>query len=138
MRVACTSEFQFFWRDTSIRKDFRTGVSLHSHTMYSEESLEMISRYTARVPCLGSEMRRLEAQKERVAKNSEVSQKSDRGPVRSIASHRAVWTPPLSPPQAYCIEEHQIERQFQIPALVSITDHDDIQAGQVLHGSNRF
>ena len=50
-RTEATS-FQFVWRDRAIRSDFRAGVSLHSHTMYSEESLDTIAHYTARVPYL--------------------------------------------------------------------------------------
>jgi hypothetical protein len=42
-----TTKVQFFWQDCSVDKQFRSGVSLHSHTMHSEESLEMIPRYTA-------------------------------------------------------------------------------------------
>jgi hypothetical protein len=50
MAVADGTTFQFMWRDRSIGSDFRAGVSLHSHTMYSEESLETISRYTSKMP----------------------------------------------------------------------------------------
>ncbi|MBV9155149.1 MAG: hypothetical protein JO097_02740 [Acidobacteriaceae bacterium] len=101
MPIARTA-FQFFWRDCSIPEGFLTGVSLHSHTMYSEENLEMISLR------------------------------------RTMASLRAVWTPPLSPQQAYSVEERQIQRQFELPGLVSLTDHDDIRAGTLLHSLQAF
>jgi hypothetical protein len=42
------------------------------------------------------------------------------------------WTPPLSPLMAFDLERRQIEDQLQLPALVSITDHDDIQAPLLL------
>jgi hypothetical protein len=38
------------------------------------------------------------------------------------------WTPPLAPRMAFDLERRQIEDRLQLPALVSITDHDDIEA----------
>ena len=57
MAVKSGSTFQFIWQDRSISRDFCAGVSLHSHTMYSEESLETIAHYTAQVPFVGSAVR---------------------------------------------------------------------------------
>jgi hypothetical protein len=112
------------WRDRSICSDFRAGVSLHSHTMYSEESLETIAHYTAQVPCLnraiGFEGAEFQAEGER------------------LDFRYAFWTPPLSPRQACRLEERQIEAQFQLPSIVSITDHDDIRAGTLLQVLDRF
>jgi hypothetical protein len=125
MPVTARSSLQFFWRDSTIGPDFRTGVSLHSHTMYSKESLDMVPRYTAHVPYLGRAIRVQEA---------EYSAKSG----RSFDFNRAYWTPPLAPRQAYRLEEKQIQRLLQLPALVSITDHDDIQAGTLLRVLDRF
>jgi hypothetical protein len=42
------------------------------------------------------------------------------------------WTPPLPPLPAFDLERRQIEDRLQLPALVSITDHDDIQAPLLL------
>jgi hypothetical protein len=42
------------------------------------------------------------------------------------------WTPPLPPRLAFELERRQIEDHLQLPALVSITDHDDIQAPVLL------
>jgi hypothetical protein len=42
------------------------------------------------------------------------------------------WTPPLTPRLAFDLERRQIEDHVQLPALVSITDHDDIQAPLLL------
>ncbi|MGI9069772.1 MAG: hypothetical protein ACR2JB_00200 [Bryobacteraceae bacterium] len=98
----------------------------------------MISRYTARVPYLGQLMFRLEAQKERVLEHWPERPNRDQGRAKNIDSHRAVWTPPLSPSQAHCLEERQIQRKFQLPGLVSITDHDDIKAGTLLRVLDPF
>ena len=125
MCVTAATQVQFFWQDRSIHTDFRMGVSLHSHTMYSEESLEMIPRYTAKVPYLGAAIRR---------QSEEFNRKE--GEVLNFAN--AFWTPPLAPRQAYRLEEKQIQRRFQLPGLVSLTDHDDIRAGSLLQVLERF
>lgn len=106
--------FQFFWRDRSVNADFASGVSLHSHTMYSEESLDSLPRYTEKVPIV----------RRALAENVDYA--------------RAFWTPPLSPRQAHRLEEKQIQRQFHLPALVSLTDHDNIKAGSLLRVLDRF
>ncbi len=120
-----TANFQFLWRDRQIDKDFKAGVSLHSHTMYSEESLAMVPRYTAKVPYLGAAIRRQEREYE--------TRKGD-----ALDFGRAFWTPPLSPRQAHRLEEKQIQSTFQLPGFVSLTDHDDIRAGTQLHVLDRF
>lgn len=125
MNVTARTTFQFFWQDRRLDQNFQTGVSLHSHTMYSEESLEMVPRYTARVPYLGGAVRRQEA---------EYRQKTQ----KPFDFGHAFWTPPLSPRMAYRVEEKQIQRKLGLPALVSITDHDDIRAGTHLHVLDRF
>jgi len=125
MTVTASTTVQLFWKDSGISKDFRTGVSLHSHTMYSEESLEMIPRYTAAVPFLG-----------RILRN-EIEDLSRRNGFEVNFAH-AFWTPPLAPRQAYRLEEKQIQRQFRLPGLVSLTDHDDIRAGTLLRVLDRF
>jgi hypothetical protein len=116
---------QFLWRDHGISKEFQAGVSLHSHTMYSEESLAMVPRYTANVPYLGAAIRR-HAQEYPLAK-------SDR-----LDFSRAFWTPPLTPRQAHRLEEKQIQNAFHLPGFVSLTDHDDIRAGSHLQLLERF
>jgi hypothetical protein len=93
--------------------------------MYSEESLGMVPRYTAHVPYLGSAIRKQEAEYGR--KNG-----------RAFNFEDAFWTPPLAPRQAYRVEEKQIQRKLQLPALVSLTDHDDIRAGATLRVLDRF
>jgi hypothetical protein len=47
-------------------------------------------------------------------------------------------TPPLSPQQAYRLEQQQIETHLQLPSLLSLRDHDDIRAGAHLRVLNRF
>jgi hypothetical protein len=125
MPVTARTTFQFFRHNRSILPAYRTGVSLHSHTMYSEESLDMVPRYTAHVPYLGAAIQRQEADYRR-----RTQQPFDFG--------HAFWTPPLAPRQAFRLEEKQIQRQLHLPALVSLTDHDDSRAGTQLHVLERF
>jgi len=42
------------------------------------------------------------------------------------------WTPPLPPALAFEVESRQIEDSLRLPALVSITDHDNIDAALLL------
>lgn len=114
MKDQANTTFQFFWKSSSVHKDFRSGVSLHSHTMYSEESLDILPRYTGHIPVL-----------KHVLDQSVVDY------------NRAFWTPPLSPRQAYRLEEKQITRKLQLPGLISLTDHDNIKAGMLLRVLDR-
>lgn len=47
---------------------------------------------------------------------------------------RAYWTPPLSPKLAYETERDQIENTLGLRAMVSLTDHDNIEAPVWLRG----
>jgi hypothetical protein len=125
MTVTSRNAFQLFWKSPMIPAGFRTGVSLHSHTMFSEESLSMVPQYTAKVPYLGDAIRRQETEYRR--RHQHRFRFSD-----------AFWTPPLAPRQAYRVEEKQIQRRFKLPALISLTDHDDIRAGAQLRVLDRF
>jgi hypothetical protein len=125
MTAQSKSSFQLFWKSPTVHADFRSGVSLHSHTMYSEESLDMVPRYTAKIPYLGQAIRRQEHEYHRRHQ-------------KHFSFGDAFWTPPLSPRQAYRLEEKQIQRKFRLPALVSLTDHDDIRAGGQLRVLDRF
>jgi hypothetical protein len=112
------SRVHYHWQQNSL--PFRTGVSLHSHTLHSRESLDFIERATANTPWLSGAIRKQRA-KYREVKG------------RDLDLRRAWWTPPLSPRQAFDLEKTQIERVLAMDALVSITDHDNIEAGINLH-----
>jgi hypothetical protein len=116
MTTTPKSTFQFLWQTPAAPPEFRCGVSLHSHTMYSRESLSMVPHYTSKVPYLGAAVRRQEG----------------------FNFDDAYWTPPLAPRQAYRLEEKQIQRKLKLPALISLTDHDDIRAGAQLQVLERF
>jgi len=90
-------------------------VSLHSHTLYSRESLGFVHRYAKDCAPLRHAL--------------------DRGAKRYRALHgsnldmdRAWWTPPLAPRDAWALESRHIGERFGARPMVSLTDHDDIEA----------
>ncbi len=92
--------------------EFRAAVSLHCHTNHSRESLTFIPHYARRIPVIS---RLYESEMERYGK--------------SIDFARAWWTPPVTARQVFEMETLEIESRLGLPAIVSITDHDDITAG---------
>lgn len=109
------NRLHLFWKEQSALECYRTGVSLHSHTNLSEESLALIPPYTDGVPYLGRAIRR---QQESYQKKTG----------RVFDFERAFWTPPLSPVQAFDLEASQIHT-LGLNALVSLSDHDCAEAG---------
>lgn len=103
------------WKEPQVAKGYQSAVSLHGHTIYSRESLDFIPEHAAGTPIL----RWLLSLKEQEALRK-----------RSIVTdfHRAHWTPPMTPNAAYELEYGQIARQLGLFAMVSLTDHDNIQA----------
>lgn len=101
---------QFLWRDAGQVSSFRTGVCLHGHTMHSEECLDFLPRYLHYVPGV-----------------SQVASHYERVP-RPVDFARAWWTPPLTPACAWRLEHEQIAG-LGLQSLVSLTDHDNIEAG---------
>jgi hypothetical protein len=113
------TNLHLYWRARAPLRQFRSAVSLHSHTLYSEESLAFVPRYTATVPVLSQAIQQQE-QRYRASTG------------RALDFSRAFWTPPLAPREAYDLEKLEIEERLDADALVSLTDHDDIQAGSLL------
>ncbi|MGH9447485.1 MAG: PHP domain-containing protein [Terriglobia bacterium] len=97
------------------RRDFRTAISLHSHTCHSREKADFVPLYIQKIPVLnrmiGSSMKRYE----------------DRTGT-TIDFRRICWTPPVLPSTVLASETSQIEEHLGLAALVSITDHDTIAA----------
>ena len=110
------SRAHFHWQEKRFHLRFHTGVSLHSHTLHSRESMSFIGHATANTPWLSGAIRK-QAEKYRALKGREVD------------LSRAWWTPPLSALHAWQVERSQIERSLGIRGYVSITDHDNIDAG---------
>lgn len=109
-----STRIHFEWRRGWRSGNPRTAVSLHSHTSCSKEPLDFIPRCRESCPWLGPLLDRYEARYRRVHG-------------RELDYSAAWWTPPLGPREALRVERGQIER-LGLNALVSITDHDSIEA----------
>jgi len=101
---------------------FRTGVSLHGHTLHSIERMwffRALAERNAIVRWLMAAHYR--SRSDSISLDHELS--------------RMWWTPPLSAAQALALEAGQIERELCMQALVSLTDHDNINGWTELeHG----
>lgn len=109
----------YLWREPHAADGFTAGVSLHSHTNQSRETLDFIAELSTDWRVLQPLMRWCE---ERCVKTSGIHPDYA----------RSYWTPPLTPRLAFDLERLQIEDKLQMPAMVSITDHDDIHAPMLL------
>jgi hypothetical protein len=96
-------------------KQYMSAVSLHSHTNHSKESLHFIPKFTRKHSILHWAL-------ERQARRSTI-------PVDLV---KAYWTPPLPPKSAFEVENNQIEVVLGLTGLVSLTDHDTIEAPTLL------
>ncbi len=94
---------------------YSTGVSLHGHTKHSQEKLAFIPAFTEKWPML---QRMLDRQY--------------RKSVVPVDFSRAYWTSPLTPRRAFDLETSQIENRLGLGSLVSLTDHDSIEAPKLL------
>lgn len=106
------SRVKFLWREAGSASGFDSGVCLHGHTMHSQECLSFLPRHLHHVPGISQVVRHYET-------------------ARRVDFARAWWTPPLSPASAMSLEREQIARLGLRP-MVSLTDHDDIEAGLAL------
>jgi hypothetical protein len=106
------------WKDTGVAERYRTGVSLHSHTSCSEESLKFVHMFVEMLPSAGLVLRRYER---RCKQNHGLT----------LDFERAFWRPPMLPKMAFELEAGQI-RGMGLDPLVSITDHDTIEAPMLL------
>ncbi|HEY1242240.1 MAG TPA: hypothetical protein VGF16_16865, partial [Bryobacteraceae bacterium] len=114
-----STQLHFAWLNPSVVRRFRTGISLHSHTMHSRESLTFVPRIVQTIPVL----RHIVAYKER---------QYERQNGYPLDYSRAYWTPPLPEHAAYSLERRQIEESLGLNAIVSLTDHDSIEASKRL------
>ncbi len=112
-----SASVQFAWRGTPWQRA-RAGVSLHSHTSHSKETLDFIPRFAAHVPVVRDMVRAQEA-----------TYRGLHG--KDLNYFHAWWTPPLGPREALEVERKQIE-DLGLRSLVSISDHDNIEAPLLL------
>jgi len=108
----------YLWRDQEAHQGFRTGVSLHSHTNQSKETLDFLANLGSRYAAIRPLLARLERR----------AQEKFGLRVNYAASY---WTPPMTPRLAFDLESGQIEK-LDLHSMVSITDHDNIEAPMLL------
>jgi hypothetical protein len=99
----------WFDRDEPLIRQFKTGVSLHSHTNRSRESLEFVGRILASHSLMRTFMRSQEG--------SAISKSGI-----AIDFVHSYWTPPLCPRSAYEVEKNQIEqtRWSRSPIMIAL------------------
>jgi hypothetical protein len=113
------STVSYLWREPKAAQSFASGVSLHSHTSASRETLDFIAELSTDHAWMQPIIRWCERRSVQYS-----------GIAPDYA--KAFWTPPLNPRMAFELEANQIESTLKLPALVSISDHDDISAPLVL------
>lgn len=95
---------------------FHSGVSLHSHTHHSRETVSELKTQIARVPVLAAMFER-------------ELQGRLRSTTHAVDLSRSAWRPPVSPRDVFASEAGQIESRLELEPIVSVTDHDTIAAG---------
>ena len=112
------SSVSYLWREPEAAKGFKTGVSLHSHTNQSKETLDFIAELSKDWGILQPIMRWCEARCHDLGNSA--------GLRPQLLDSAADAQPGVRPGAG------QIEEKLQMPGLVSITDHDDINAPLLL------
>ena len=108
--------------DPAIPSTFRSAVSLHAHTNRSREVMTPVRPYLERIPVIASLVRRQMREYER--RNGE-----------PVDFGRGWWQPPLDPLEVLASESAQIRDALGLCPIVSITDHDSIDAPVALRSA---
>ena len=108
----------YLWRERNAPRGYRSGVSLHSHTNQSKETLDFLANLGNQYPVIRPLLSRLES-----------SSEANHGVRINYAA--SYWTPPMTPKLAFDLESRQIE-QLDLASMVSISDHDNIKAPMLL------
>ena len=112
------STISYLWRDRKAAQGYRSGISLHSHTNQSKETLDFIANLGNQFSMLRPLISRLERRAESIHG------------VR-IDYAASYWTPPMTPKLAFDLETRQVEG-LDLASMVSISDHDNINAPMLL------
>ena len=111
-------QISYLWKGREAADSYVTGVSLHSHTNQSRETLDFLAALGQRIGWL----RRVMTRGERRARELYKVQ---------LNYAAGYWTPPLTPKLAFDLEREQIEK-LGLRGLVSLSDHDNITAPMLL------
>ena len=113
-----SATINYLWRDRSATNGFRTGVSIHSHTNQSRETLDFLANFGNQYPVMRPLLDRYERRAQELHG------------IRMDYT-RSYWTPPMTPKLAFDLESRQIEK-LGLDSMVSISDHDNINAPMLL------
>jgi hypothetical protein len=108
----------YLWRDADAHRGFHTGISLHSHTNQSQETLDFVAGFGNQFPVVRPLLARLERRAEEIHGIK-------------IDYARSYWTPPMTPKLAFDLESRQIQK-LGLHSMVSLSDHDNIKAPMLL------
>ena len=98
--MAGLRRISYLWKDADSAREYSTGVSLHSHTNQSKETLDFLANFGNDY----SWVRKIIAFAEARARDAyQIS-------INYAASY---WTPPLTPRLAFDLESRQIEKYAQ-------------------------
>jgi hypothetical protein len=112
------STISYLWCDKNASQGYRSGVSLHSHTNQSKETLDFLANFGNQYPVMRPLLARLE-------------RRSQANHGMAVNYSAAYWTPPLTPKLAFELESKQIEK-LDLAPMVSLSDHDNIKAPMLL------
>lgn len=114
-RRGVPTELRAWKKGQDVSREFLSGVSLHAHTHHSRESLAHLPRYIVQIPIVGPLF------------DQEVRQHQARSGA-PVDFSKGWWHPPVSPRAVFDSEASQITKLGLSP-IVSVTDHDSIEAG---------
>ncbi|HVT98194.1 MAG TPA: hypothetical protein VHE33_11865 [Acidobacteriaceae bacterium] len=117
--MASLRRISYLWKEPDAAGTYSTGISLHSHTNQSKETLDFLANLGSQYPLL----------RPILARSERKSRERHSIPINYAAAY---WTPPLTPRIAFDVESGQIEKKLHLMPLVSITDHDTIAAPMLL------
>ena len=114
-RRGVPTELRAWKKSLDVSREFLSGVPLHAHTHHSRESLSHLPHYIAQIPVVGTLFDRdLQHHQEQSGTRVDFS--------------KGWWHPPVSPRAVFDSEASQITKMGLSP-IVSVTDHDSIEAG---------
>jgi hypothetical protein len=117
--MAGLRRISYLWKDATAAREYSTGVSLHSHTNQSKETLDFLANFGSNYKLIRKLIHICET---RAIERYHIK----------IDYSRSYWTPPLTPRLAFDLESRQIEKSLGVMPLVSLTDHDTISAPMLL------
>ena len=107
-------QLAYFDRHPEIADKYLTGVSLHSHTLHSQENALSLGQHLMAFGPSADLVRRAHERYGDKSLDKDLS--------------RMWWTLQLAPRQALDVEARQIEDRLGLAPIVSISDHDSIDA----------